>query len=204
MAERPYIAIAIPSWYGLTSLEFALSFRRLLIPFDHFIINSVGMEISNARNKLVEQALDEGATHIFFLDDDILLPSNTLIFLYSARYPIVSGLYVSKKMKWCVFMKQNNEFVPLEKIPKHPIVVDAVGLGCCLIESKVFEIVDKPWFKWEKRGDKTIGEDFYFFEKAEKYGFKPLVLPYVKCYHVSKVLLSEPGKIRIGTKNVFV
>jgi hypothetical protein len=53
-----------------------------------------------------------------------------------------------------------------------------MGFGIVLIEARVFEAMEKPWFlvEWiDTDGGGFCGEDTYFCERAKGAGFTPMV-----------------------------
>jgi GT2 family glycosyltransferase len=69
----------------------------------------------------------------------------------------------------------SEEYKVFNDISEESLVeVDAVGAGCLLIHRKVFEAIKKPYFLFQYNDDgiMTLGEDFYFCQKAQKAGFK--------------------------------
>ena len=57
----------------------------------------MGSLIMDARNVLAEEALKLDASHIFFLDSDILTPPDALQRLLSRRKPIIGASYVKRQ-----------------------------------------------------------------------------------------------------------
>ena len=157
------VSILIPV-SGPVSPSWALALKRLVIP-GRFTLHMIkGVPIDVARNTLVKWALKDGAEWIFFLDSDIILDDYALVNLMQWKLPIVSCLYWAKKMAkdkypnghWCAWKSiEPEEPLDLKKhLPKgHRLVeVEAVGMGCCLIHRRVFEMLIErgytEWFKW--------------------------------------------------------
>ena len=89
-----------------------LAFYNVRIWTVHAKHYSVGM----ARELGVQNALDAGATHIFFLDDDIIPAPDTpnpLVMLLSLFVPIACGIYYEKNMKGLNIHKFEEEGSPL-------------------------------------------------------------------------------------------
>ena len=72
--------------------------------------------------------------------------------------------------------------------PKGLIECDGVPCGCLLVNRRVFDAMETPWFKWNE--NVTAGEDFYFCRKAQEAGFKILADPSVVCGHISQYIRS--------------
>ncbi len=66
------------------------------------------------------------------------------------------------------------------------IECDGVGGGCLLIHRRVFDAIEKPYFKCNP--NTFIGEDFYFCRKAREAGFKIYLDPGILCGHKQRDL----------------
>ena len=66
------------------------------------------------------------------------------------------------------------------------IECDGVGGGCLLIHRRVFDAIEKPYFKCNP--DTFIGEDFYFCRKVREAGFKIYLDPSILCGHKQRDL----------------
>lgn len=116
--------------------------------------------ICRNRNDLVRLAREEGATHLMFMDNDMLLPHDVIARLLSADKDIVCGNYVTKGVParpMCINF--NNEFVysmpknsGLERVYKAPT-------GCMLVKMEVFDRVDAPFFHVPPRGVDVYGSE---------------------------------------------
>ncbi len=150
-----------------------------------------------ARNLGVKLFLGSSHSHIFFLDSDVVPPDDGLDLMLAARRPIVCGVYplLLANATICTSVARRDgkgayEF--LGEFGEHPFEVDAGGMGCCLIERQVLERMEYPWFRFRQEPDcKLIGEDIYFFERAAKLGFRPLVIPQIQCSHLKTVDLLD-------------
>jgi len=179
---------------NLTYLAWAIRFRRLLFPFTVVYSTSRGHPIDVARNNLVLNILKDynSVKWIFFLDADVLPPPDSFFKLAQWKLPIVSGIYYSKNKSWCVYVKDEKEEVyhPLSAWEGDLLRVDAVGMGCCLIDKRVFEVVPNPWFNWTLgKENPGFSEDIDFCRKANKYGFPIYVDTRVKCEHIEPMKL---------------
>ena len=73
--------------------------------------------VPNARNLIVQKAIEGEYEWLFFLDHDVILPPLSLIKLNthmrSGKYPILNGLYFTKSK------------------PAEPLIYRGAGTGCC-------------------------------------------------------------------------
>ena len=202
---KPKIAIATP-YNGDWNPEWVTKTRDPLefVPLtwcEKITYKSKVPSLPVARTALVEEAIKIKADFIFFIDTDIIFESPTdpnmaLSMLYQTidknkdnkNGKIVSGLYRAKQkvgFNYAVWMKPADikvkGYVPIQSWSGNWLEVDVTGLGCTLIDMKVFRELEQPWFFWES----TTGpsEDFYFFELAKKHGYNLHVFTDVKGSH---------------------
>ncbi len=211
----PLIAIGIP--YNNWEPEFTEKvYTRLKhVPLDFAnktVFLSRAPSLPVARNALVGQALGINADYLFFMDTDNVFenpedPNVALKMLYqcmnkdpnSKDTKIVSGLYRAKQkvgFNYAAWMKAQDKvqgYVPIQSWSGNWLQVSVVGMGCCLIDMKIFKEVPKPWFKWDTFDD--VSEDFYFFEKALEQGYKVNVFTDIKLSHIGKLKVKCDGTI---------
>ncbi len=160
MTDR--IAICIPS-RGLMYSEFVQSlwaaieyFRGVYSPpdaeiamhFQHYT------PMPDCRTELVERALQDGASHIMFIDDDMKLPENAITRLYEHDDDVVTALCWNKSREdksnpMIGFLGRSFPIVKWTKEwywPNH-FEIDGCGLACCMIKANVFLQI-QPWFDW--------------------------------------------------------
>lgn len=135
--------------------------------------------ISEIRNNLVEQALDEVCTKIIMLDSDQTYPSNTIIKLLSHDVPIVTGQVHRRYPPFDPIMLRGElhkyKSIPFEEMYSADLVeIDATGAACMCIETKVFLDIKCPWFEAIEKTDeqRPVGEDINFCWKARQSGYK--------------------------------
>ena len=96
---RKCIVIGLPT-FGLVSMRWAIAYAMLRMPMNAITPRIIkwGLEVSLARNEIVADTLrdDPDASHIFFLDDDVLVHPCCLVQLLQAGKDIVSGVYYHK------------------------------------------------------------------------------------------------------------
>jgi len=149
------------------------------------------MYLHSAANEIVRQALAEPAiTHIFWTEADMILPTDTIPKLLKVGKPIVSGIYFLRggTGQPCLYaptpveVKENPYLhTPITiydergPFPLHKKAGGCPGMGCVLIERKVFEKIAEPWFdlKANDVGKKNgYGQDLYFYTKVRWAGFQ--------------------------------
>lgn len=137
----------------LVSTKWAAGYRALQLP--SYSAESIlsGMPFDHARNTACENVLASGFTWLFFLDDDVVAPPNTIQRLINHGQDIVSGLYYRRAAPIVPVMmthddKGNSQWITSWP-QNHLIEVDLVGAGCLLIHRRVLEQMSRPWFDWQ-------------------------------------------------------
>jgi hypothetical protein len=178
------VVIATPST-GHCRTAFAFSLARLVAYFaqvrafpeaeeQQLDFDSIeGSGIGANRDKLVERFLaKEGATHLCFVDDDMLFAPDTLHTLARKRQPIVGVNYRMRQVP-APFVALNLERTARVETTKDKSGLEPVtytGFGFCLLERKVLEAVPVPRFL-HTFTDHYSTEDAPFFTKAAAAGF---------------------------------
>lgn len=134
--------------------------------------------IDTARNLLVTLAIDVPTepTHIFWFDDDQVIPTDAIERLLAHDLPIVGGLYHQRVAPYrpVAYRATEGRAVELIDLPDNPaglVEVDGMGLGCCLVRLPIYTAM------WERFGDVRwhrvedgVGEDITFFQRVREMG----------------------------------
>jgi len=168
---KPLIAIGVPSG-DMVHTDFAMALAMLCMNpgAQSFLLNSRSSLVALGRNQCAGAAQIMKATHLLFLDTDMIFPVDTLTRLLAHDKDIVGATY-SQRMP-----------------PFHPLTVTDEGehthitsglrrvkllpTGCMLIRVSVFNALAKPFFTLAAEGEHLRGEDYYFCEKARAAGFE--------------------------------
>ncbi len=150
-----------------------------------------GTLVHKSRNKLVESTINgfEEATHILFVDDDMVFTPNDLDLLLDSGKDIIGSVCVEKnppfhptlvpyKKKWSDMKKLWEE--------KKPIRVNSIGMGFTLIKIDVFKKLwkkQKQLFFFEKNSN--FGEDYNFCTLATESNLKIYAHPSSKVGHLA-------------------
>lgn len=156
-----------------------------------------GQSPARNRNIIIQQALENDCTHILFIDDDVLPPTDGLLRLLEHDVDMVTGLYVMRPYphKPILFDLQNEEGLVrwMQLTPDKNGFIPAVsgGLGFCLIKTDVFRAMEKPWVRLgEIESDKDHWcDDIGFFKRAREAGFELFADLTVCCGHICSMVL---------------
>lgn len=134
-----------------------------------------------ARDRIAKMAVDEGMDYLFFIDDDMICPTDLFERLYKHQKDIVGALAFTRfPPHKPVIYALTQGYDEVEKksyyiskavltYPKDTLVeCDAVGFGAVLINVEVLKKMSSPWFV----AATGAGEDIQFCFDAGKAGFK--------------------------------
>ena len=154
-------------------------------------------DIVSNRTWLVNYALKVGATHLLFVDSDMLFPFDTIKKLLDHKKEIVGIKYKKRQfpVEWL--------YKPLPDEPESEtelFKVAHVGTGLLLIDLSIFKdekfgIIDDtgtkaPWFSFGRgaEGQLTMGEDIWFCNVARSAGYDIWVDPTLEIKHIGEYL----------------
>jgi hypothetical protein len=161
-------------------------------------------EVGEARNQIVDWAIEHNSTYVFFVDDDVILPpfaAQRLGYVLDTRGPklypdskiaVCCGIYCSKEeLSTPVIYKQNGQGGFWKWKLGEVFDVESAGTGCMMIRTEVFKHLEKPYFKTveeyievgDQVGSQKMTDDIYFCKKVKEAGFTILAHGGVLCGH---------------------
>lgn len=195
--KKTMVAMLTPTADGRMEINCCSSLITMFKPA-HRYHTVQGHNIGVLRNMLVDIALKESdTTHLFFIDSDNVLPPYTLMRMLRRDLDIVAGVYTMKCPPYVpLAIKRpknvttgeklyNYYFRVDERTLNHCVPCDGAGAGCLLVKREVFEKMGPPWFQVTPRehGLSAVGEDLFFFDKAQEHGYKTMLDLSVQCEH---------------------
>lgn len=157
-----------------------------------------GYTVGENRNYCVVQAQKNGSEYLFFVDDDMTFPKETLERLLANGKEVIGVNSYSRCLPLSStvgLMDEKGEYKHPErhpafamKIPEVPFQAFFVGAGVMLIDMKVFEKIKKPYFEFVmgKDGQIVHGEDGSFCEKFKKAGGEIWCDPTIEIGHLGE------------------
>lgn len=135
------------------------------------------MSIDAARNTAAEYALQLEMDYLMFIDDDVMIPRNSLKKLIDNDKDICAGFVIIRGMPFNVMAfkfgkrtKQHKNMGFYNDLPKNPdgklrelVRCDAVGFSLALIKTDLLKKLSKPYFITGTANT----EDVYFCLKAK-------------------------------------
>lgn len=159
--------------------------------------------IAAARNALCEQALASDVEYLVMLGDDVLPPAAMLISMLasigrelpidadtSARIDLLTGVYWTKAYPTEPYLWNGpldgsfTDWKVGELLP-----VNLAGCDALMIRTEILKEIPRPWFSTDwvyepgQRPSPIATEDFYFFTKARKHGYRLFVDTAIQCWH---------------------
>ena len=129
----------------------------------------------NQRENLINRAIEVKSEWVLWLDSDMMFPPTTLLRLLAHNQDIVACNYMKRSypFKSVAFMDTNDweSWVPLQS-EDELLTVEAIGMGCVLMRTSVFEKLNRPYFEYtyQPKTKDWGGEDFTLFKKLNKVG----------------------------------
>lgn len=151
--------------------------------------------IDRARNQLVAHLVDV-ATHLLWVDQDMMLSLNIVRRLLGADKDVVSAVYFGKDDAHLpVAFDDADKGTPLLEPPTDLQQVGGVGMGCCLTKTSVFRRMeehfgDRTWFKCQE-GPGFSGEDLWFARRCKAMGVPIWLDGREDCVHVGDELITR-------------
>ncbi len=131
----------------------------------------------NQRENLINQAIEVKSEWALWLDSDMMFPPTTLLRLLAHNQDIVACNYMKRSypFKSVAFMDTNDweSWVPLQS-EDELLTVEAIGMGCVLMRTSVFEKLNRPYFEYtyQPKTKDWGGEDFTLFKKLNGAGLQ--------------------------------
>lgn len=139
---------------------------------EHRLFVCPGTLIANQRHELVMSALDWGATHVLFIDSDIVFEPHHVLRMLRQDLDVLGAAYSKRVVPlittaWAK-IDDWDSWIRVEDYTEDRIQVQAMALGFCLIKTSVFERVPLPWFQLGFYDGQYTGEDIEFFRALLK------------------------------------
>src|SRR3990167_676516 len=172
----------------------------------HILVANRGYHIGENRAYCVVQAPRDESDYLFFVDDDMTFPADTLERLLAHQKEVVGVSSYSRCLPLSptvgLMDKDGNYMHPdmhsaIEmKIPDELFKCYFVGAGIMLIDMKVFEKISKPYFEFtsDENGMIIHGEDGSFCKKVKEAGMDIFCDPTLDVGHEGSYIYKAPPK----------
>lgn len=165
------VAIAMPSG-DMVHADFTANLAALCLNpgAPAAIVSAKGSIIAINRNQCVSAAQAIGASHILFLDTDLVFPLDLLTRLLRHDKDIVGALYAKRTPPFhALGVTEDGKRLVLSGGLQRMKIMPA---GCLMIRLSAFDKLPRPWFCDRHEGEKIMGEDYHFCEQAHIAGFE--------------------------------
>lgn len=155
-------------------LDLVFELQRTNVEFDVFLKTNVS-NIVLGRQAIVNEAIEQGYTHMLFLDDDMTFPANIVEMLAGHGKEFVAANYRKKNSAKVLGTAVDLGRTRVDSSEKTGLMeVHRVGLGCFLADVEALKAMGHVHFAMiQPEGVlNVIGEDDYFCAKARDCGFK--------------------------------
>lgn len=191
------VMIAIPTAEFARRADFQDWIDQIQVPEGITLIKTSAHGQSPARNRniSIDLAKIHNCTHILFIDDDVLVPPDTLIRLLSHDVDMVTGLYVMRSFPHqpIIFDKVNDKkqvlWLQLKPGLQGLIKIVSGGLGCCLIKMSVFEKLKEPYIRLGEVELDHWCDDIGFFHRTAEQGIEFYCDLDVQCGHINSMVV---------------
>ena len=190
------LLIAIPT-HDYMHYLFVRSLTRLIQKLDE---DDVDYEVAYqgstlvyiGRDKLAKKAIDEGFSHVLWLDSDMVFEATLLDDLMFSGKSFVTSIAHGRRAPHfsCVFKQvlPKVERWSYNEYPSTPFKIAGCGFACVLIETRILKTV------WDKRGTcffptRELGEDVAFCKAAIDSGFEIWAEPTVQLGHIGHIAI---------------
>lgn len=158
---------------------------------NHHVEIVAGTLVYLARDKLACKAINEGFTHLLFLDSDMVFDENIVETLAFCGKDFVCGAFQARRPPYGKCVYSNLE--PLTKVERwgmEPFRVKGCGMACTIIGAEVLKEVQSKHgscFSPETINGVKFGEDLAFCWRANKIGAEIWCEPTARCGHIAHV-----------------
>ena len=146
----------------------------------------IGCDVAHNRNKLAQQAIDKGYSHLLFVDSDMVFEPDTLKRMLAHNKDILGLACNHRRFPLESVVKPLDEADVNKALPKELFEAKSVGTGVMLIRTEVFTKIPEPWFKFVYVDGKRVGEDVNFCKKAREAGYEIWVDPTIPVKHLGE------------------
>ena len=156
------------------------------------ILTQIGGYVAVNRNKIVADAIAQKATHLLFLDADMMFGREAIYKLIEHDLDVVAGNYNVRKDPTSqnpggttIKMMVDGQIVSTTEIPDSLFKCYAAPTGFMLIKLDIFKKLKKPYFvEWETEDGIHTTEDIEFCKRANDAGIDIYCDPSFKIGHI--------------------
>lgn len=169
-----------------------------------------GYDCATARNNIIITAERYNADYVLMVDNDVIIPKDTLINMLDDPKDICLGFYAHRdtdniyRGRTCICKKYDengnlyfnypldSEYTDAEmrsfrENGLYKVEIHGGGMGCAFINMSLIDRINYPWYDWVNYNDANRGmlsEDLYFCEQCKRIGVPIYTDTRVGCKHI--------------------
>lgn len=196
------ILIAVPSM-DMVPAVFTQSLAMLEKQGNCAVAFEIGSLIYYSRNNLARKALEMNADYVFWLDSDMVFPSDTLIRMFELlekhNLDMLAGVYHRRVAPYKPIAFDKCDITPegicewteFDEMPSDEVFeIGACGFGCVLMKSQIlFDTLAKFGDMFSPIG--MVGEDLSFCWRARQVGYKIHATEAINLGHYSHTIVTK-------------
>lgn len=195
------ILIAVPTFENITPDTYKSIYNLQKRDGDLLFFDFVrGYDCATARNNIVKLGLSMETDFVLMVDNDVVLPPESLIWLLEDTRDVCLGYYPHRnkenqyggKTSVCRLGPYNYvdqysaiELRDMAKRGEYKVQIHGGGAGCELVKTDVYRRQKFPWYKWINYDNgQVLSEDLYFCEQCKQHRIPIYVDTRVGCGHL--------------------
>ena len=150
-----------------------------------------GTLVYHARENICKKAMQEGFTHVLWIDADMVFEETVVDDLLFCGKPYVSGIFHARRAPHtsCLFKSIDPiERFSMDTYPSEPFEIAASGMGLVLMETSVIQTVFNRYSTCFLP-TAALGEDIAFCDRVAKCGIKMYADPSVRVGHIGHITI---------------
>ena len=156
---------------------------------DHKVEIQSGTLVYIARDKLACRAVNDGYTHVLWLDSDMVFNEQIVDDLMFCEKEMVCGAFVSRRPPYgaCIYSSiKRNQIERIKEFGTKPFRVDGCGFACVLVTTELIQAVQLKFGTAFQPTD-YYGEDLAFCWRVGQIGREIWCEPTARCGHIAHV-----------------
>lgn len=148
--------------------------------YERFVADAFPTDV--ARNQIVRYTLAKDFDALLFLDADHVFEPDLVERLLAQQKDVITARYHVKRPPFHpnAYVKHPQAaagFYKTVHYGKGCFEIDRGGAGALLITRRVLEAIGEDWFRYQRNpnahepADFSVSEDFWFYQRAQEYGF---------------------------------
>lgn len=205
-----YLLIAIPT-LDFQHTAFVESLVKLIERLNeegirHEVKFAAGTLVYLARDQIAAYSLENGFTHVLWLDADMIFTDDILDDLMFSGHDFVAGIFHTRRPPHCSCLFRNLDPIDRFKADEYPtqaFEIAGCGFGCVLMSTEIIKAVRERFVSCFLPA-KDLGEDLAFCARVHHLGFKMYAEPTARVGHIGHIPIYPEDEERYLSKIIGV